>query len=170
MEKLMKGVRKRRKEAEEEKKLDDLLKEIQLEKEILGNIRTKQLIEQAELPEGINLSDVKSYRGMMEDMGLSQDPVTGAITIRDEGVFGFGAGQKPLSSNSSIFYMLNQNEAGRHILNMTPPEINTVENPDSTVAYPTKDGRFFRWNDADKEWNLYLPTPASANPTVVGEE
>ena len=36
--------------------------------------------------------------------------------------------------------MLNQNEAGRHILNMTPPEINTVENPDSTVAYPTKDG------------------------------
>lgn len=167
MEKLMKGVRKRRKEAEEEKKLDDLLKEIQLEKEILGNIRTKQLIEQAELPEGIELSDVKSYRGMMEDMGLSQDPVTGAITINDDGFFGFGAGQKPLSSNSSIFYMLNQSEAGRHILNMTPPEINTVENPDSSVAYPTKDGRFFTWNDADKEWNLYLPTPASANPTVV---
>ncbi len=167
MEEMMAGINKRRKEEAEAKKLEDLLTELRIEKETLGNIRLKQLIESAELPDDVDLGDVKTFRGMMEDMGLSQDPETGAITITEEGFW--SDTNRPLSSNSSIFYMLDRHPAGRYILNMTPPEINTVENPDSSLAYPTKDGRFFTWSDEDEEWSLYLPRPASADFTILDE-
>ena len=167
VEKMMEGVVERREQAQKEKKLEDLLSELQIEGDQLRNIRLAQQIEEAGLPPEVSMSDVNSLRRMMESMGVSQDGITGNLTVTDEGFW--TDTERPLGPTSALFYSLNKTEAGRHILNMTPAEINIVKNPDSSLRYPTKDGRFFTWDDEEQEWNIYLPQPLGLNFNQLDE-
>ena len=167
VEQMMEGIVERREQAQKEKKLEDLLSELQIEGDQLRNIRLAQQIEEASLPPEVSMADVNSLRRTMESMGVSQDGTTGNLTVTDEGFW--TDTERPLGPTSALFYMLNKTEAGRHILNMTPAEINIVKNPDSSLKYPTKDGRFFTWDDEEQEWNIYLPRPLGSTFNQLDE-
>lgn len=103
-------------------------------------------VEESEPPDP---SKVNSLYKMMENQGVTQDPVTGELIVDSEGFLGFDS-TKPLARGSALYQQLEQTKEGRYILNVLPPDIRSMENdkdlPDGGV-FEADDGRRFEYKN-----------------------
>lgn len=151
IDEMLEGVRERRAEAEAEQSLEDLKTELQIKKMRLENRKLEGELND-DGPEDVDLPKVKSLYGMMDNMGVKQDPQTGAITVTEKGFI--GSSDSPLAPNSSLFQQLARTPEGRYILNTRPPEINSVKDPDPSKLYEADDGRYFNYDG--ESWSVIV--------------
>ena len=165
IDKMLGGVRERRAEAEDKEKLENLLTTLQIEKLMIGNaLLTKELNEP--IVGEPKVSELNAIRKSLTDRGITQDPNTGAFTVTEEGFF--MDSESFLSPNSALFQELNGTQAGRYLLNMKPPEILAVENPETTQVYQALDGRLFGWDG--EQFRVMLLGPSDLMNTSLPEE